>query len=212
MQNRIQSGRLVRAALVALIAGSATLGLEIVSATSANADVGATLSQADATAIAGTIATAISNAKAGLPAGATQQQIDDAVAAAISSATQTLMGQYQNDDPAMVAAAIVTASLDAGGSSQAVGKGMALAAIALAGTKADAIATAVGRTGNADVLASFDATVKALGGELGKKLALEADGAASVGSAGVQAGVTVGGPPGNASVGVGLGCANPSCT
>jgi hypothetical protein len=197
--------------LVATLAGSATLGLECAISVPAFADVGATLSQADATAIAGTIASAIANAKAGLPPGATQQQIDDAVAAAISAATQTLMGQYPNDDPAMVAAAIITAALDAGGSSAAVGKGMGTAAIALGSPKADAIATAVGRTGNAEVLASFDATVKALGGDLGVKLAQEADGASGVGSAGVNAGVTIGGPV-SGSAGVGVGCANPSCT
>jgi hypothetical protein len=172
------------------------------------------------------MANAIASAKAGLPAGATGEQVEQAVAAAISNETQSLITQFGQMSPMLVAEAAVTAATDAGASPRAIGNGMAAAALAENGTVGLEIADAVGATAPRGAIRAFDDAANAAGTPLGQTLASAASSYENVGAGGRGGngnggnGNTQsffggtggnGGTGGSGGGGGGDGCRNPSC-
>jgi len=171
------------------------------------------------------MANAIASAKAGLPAGATGEQVEQAVAAAISTETQALITQFGAMSPMLVAEAAVTAATDAGASPRAIGVGMANAALAENGAVGLEIADAVGATAPRGAIRAFDDTANAAGTAVGQTLASAASSYENVGTGGRGGN---GGNGGNGNTqsnfggtgatggagggGGGGGCRNPSCT
>jgi hypothetical protein len=220
MKSFIQPARFVRAASLALLASTAVVTMTAVPAM-------AQISAGDLAAIGTAVANAINAAKAGLPAGASQAQVDAAVAAAIASETNALIGQYSSDNPELVAEAVITAAGDVGASAGAIGTGMADAALGAPPGIGKQIADAVGNTGQAGSVTSFENTANASGTKQGQELADDAGNAATVGARGNGNGL--GGGQGNGGNnngqgnggrdngfgnggGGGGGCSNPSCT
>lgn len=177
-----------------------------------------------------TINTAMSNAiataKAGLPAGATGEQAEQAIAAAISNETQSLITQFGQMSPMLVAEAAITAATDAGASPRAIGNGMAAAALAENGTVGIEIADAVGATAPRGAIRAFDDAANAAGTPVGQTLASAATSYENVGAGGRGNGGNgnggngntqsnfggTGGTGGSGGGGGGGGCRNPSCT
>jgi hypothetical protein len=186
-------GPLLRTGFVGSLAGTVAL---IIAGSSALAD----LSPDNASAISTSLSTALT---------AVTQPDNAAKAAAIQAQTSSLLGQFGPDSSEDVAAAIIVDALSDGASPQAVGTGLAHAALALGGSGGTAIADAVGRSGNADVLAAFDAALS--DADNGDELEEEADASASVhfsgfGSVTIGGGVTATGGAGGAP------CPHPSCS
>jgi hypothetical protein len=199
------------------IAGIAMLSVVAMALSSATVGAAVDLSQSDLSNIANAVDGAIASAKAGLPAGATEAQVNAAVAAAISSETQTLITQYGTANPMLVAEAIITAAVQDGASPRAIGDGMATAALAEGSTIGLEIADAVGGTGTRGMVEAFKRTADESGTNLGTVLASAADtyenvaagGNGGNGSSHSFFGGNGGGGGGNNSGG---GCRNPSCT
>lgn len=159
----------------------------------------ADLSQTDLAAISTAVQGAVSGASQGGPA---------AMADAIKTVTDDLVGKFGNANCGQVAAVIVADALADGASPQSVGQGIGEAALTVGPPCSDQIADAVGSGGGAEVLAAFDAAVSGQPG--GQKLADEADAAANKRNPSAFS-VSVGGSV-SGSVGVGAGfCVNASC-
>ena len=84
MLKNFRAGQLVRAASLALLATTASVAVIATMTTPAAAQVSA----GDLAAISSAMANAINAAKAGLPPGSSQAQIDAAVSAAIAATTR----------------------------------------------------------------------------------------------------------------------------
>ena len=209
---------------LAQVAAIAMLSVGAFALSSATVGAAVDLSQSDLSSISNAVDGAIASAKAGLPAGATEAQINAAVAAAISSETQALISQYGSTNPMLVAEAVITASVQDGASERAIGDGMANAALAEGPTTGLEIADAVGATAPAGALRAFHAVADNAHSSLGSALAsavgsYESIGAGNTGNNGGGNGSSrsfFGGNGGNGGNGNGNGggggCRNPSCT
>ena len=201
---------------LAQIAAIAMLSVGAIALSSATVGAAVDLSQSDLSSIANAVDGAIASAKAGLPAGATEAQINAAVAAAISNETQTLISQYGSTNPMLVAEAVITASVQDGASPRAIGDGMATAALAEGSTTGLEIADAVGGTAPAGAVKAFQKTAEDAHSSLGSVLASAAGTYENVGAGGGSNGSSHSffGGNGNGSGfgGAGGGCRNPSCT
>lgn len=203
---------------LAQFAGIALLsvGAFALSASTASAD----LSQTDLSSIATAVDNAIAAAKAALPPGATEAQINAAVAGAISSETQALITEYGTTNPMLVAEAVITAATQDGASDRAIGDGMATAALAEGATVGLEIADAVGSTAPRGAIDAFQQTADNAKSALGTTLADAAISYENVGAGGRGNGGPghsfFGGFGGNGfgfgGNGAGGGCRNPSCT
>jgi len=180
------------------------------------------LSATDLSSISSAVANAIATAKAGLPAGATEEQIHAAIANAISTETEALISQYGQTSPMLVAEAVITAADQDGATPGEIGRGMANAALAETNsTTGLEIADAVGATAPAGAIGAFQATANASGSTLGQTLASAAGSYENVGAGGRGGNGNTqsffGGRGGSFGSGAGGGgggggCRNPSCT
>jgi hypothetical protein len=201
---------------LAQFAAIAMLSVGAVALSSASVGAAVDLSQSDLSSIANAVDGAIASAKAGLPAGATQAQINAAVAAAISSETQALITQYGSTNPMLVAEAVITAATQDGATPVAIGDGMATAALAEGPTTGLEIADAVGGTAPGGAVRAFQKTAADAGSNLGTVLASAAGTYTNIGAGGSSNGSSHsffgGNGTGQAGAGGGGGCRNPSCT
>jgi hypothetical protein len=186
------------------------------------------LSARDLSAIKTIVSEHIAAAKANLPAGATEAQINAALEAAISSAAQQAIADGGSKVSAMlVAEAVITAAEDDHMPPTLIGTGMADAALAESNsTTSLEIADAVGATAPAGAIEAFQSTTTASGNALGQTLASAAASYENVGAGGRGAGGNGGngntqsffggnggnGNGGTGGAGGGGGCRNPSCT
>lgn len=207
------------AAIAMLSVGAMTL-----SATTVGAAVD--LSARDLTAISSIVSQHIDAAKASLPAGATQAQIDAAIAGAISSATQQAIADGGKVSAMLIAEAVITAAHDDHIPANLIGTGMADAALAETNsTTSLEIADAVGATAPAGAIEAFQSTADASGSTLGQTLASAASSYENVGAGGRSGNGGNGGNGNSQSFfggnggngnggngGSGGGCRNPSCT
>ena len=201
------------AAIAMLSVGAMALSVSTVGAA-------AEFSTGELATISSTVDNAIAQAKASLPANATQEQINAAIAGAISNATQSLITQFGQMSPMLVAEAVITAATDDGASPRAIGTGMAEAALAETNsTTGLEIADAVGATAPAGAIRSFQETADASHSSLGQTLASAAGSYENVGAGGRGGNGNgqgnfggTGGAGGAGGGGGGGGCRNPSCT
>jgi hypothetical protein len=210
------------AAIAMLSVGAMTMSVSTVGAA-------VDLSARDLSAIKTIVSEHIAAAKANLPAGATEAQINAALAAAISSAAQQAIADGGSKVSAMlVAEAVITAAEDDHMPPTLIGTGMADAALAESNsTTSLEIADAVGATAPAGAIEAFQSTTTASGNALGQTLASAAASYENVGAGGRGAGGNSGangntqsffggnggnGNGGTGGAGGGGGCRNPSCT
>lgn len=183
------------------------------------------LSASDLSTISTAVSSAIASAKASLGPNATSAQIDAAIAAAISSQTQSLVTQFGQTSPMLVAEAVITAADQSGAPPSAIGTGMATAALAENSTTGLEIADAVGATAPRGAIRAFQATADASGSTMGQTLASAAGSYENVAAGGRGNGGGNGntqsffGGAGGRGAGAGAGaggggggCRNPSCT
>ena len=141
-----------------------------------------------------------------------------AIAAAISTATQSLISRYGQMNPMLVAEAVITAAGQAGATPVEVGNGMAAAALAENPATGLEIADAVGATAPNGAVGAFQTAAVANGGPAGVTLADAALSYENVGAGnggggnGNGQGFFAGGGGLTGGGGGGGGCRNPSCT
>jgi hypothetical protein len=177
---------------------------------------GAAMDQADLSGIAAAVDSAISSAKAGLPPGVSQAQINAVVAGAINAVTQSLIQQNSTANPMIIAEAVIAAADRDGARPYSIGAGLGAAALAESPSVGLEIADAVGATAPAGATQAFQATASGAGTAEGNSLASAAGSYETI-AAGVRGGngtsmnfFSGSGAP--AGAGGGGGCRNPSCT
>jgi len=202
---------------LAKFAAIAMMSVAVTALSASTVGAAVDLSSADLSSINNAVAGAIASLETGLPPNATQAQIDNAAANAISSETQALITKYGQTNPMLVAEAVIAAAVKANATANAIGTGMAEAALAENATTGLEIADAVGATGPTGAVGAFQTTASAAG-PTGLTLADAALSYENIG-AGPGGGGGNGGTQGFFSGGGGLnggggggGCRNPSCT
>ena len=209
---RKNKSQLAKFAAIAML----SVGVMTLSASTVGAAVD--LSATDLSSISTAMGNAIASAKASLPANATPEQVHAAIAAAISSETQTLISQYGSTSPMLVAEAAITGAEQAGATPGELGAGMANAALAENSTIGLEIADAIGSTAPRGAVRAFDETARNSNNPIGQTLASAALSYENVAAGNGQGGNGNtqnnfgGNGQGQNGGGGGGGCRNPSCT